>query len=318
MEISELYETAKRQFNLEDIDPIQFVIPTGSILLDRALSIGGYPSGRIVEIYGPEMSGKTTLGLHAMTEAQGKGFPVGLIDMERAFDDKYAANIGLKGKPNKDFFYFTPDWGEQAIEIMRFLINEGVKLIVVDSVSAMIPKAELIGDTGESHMGLQARMMSQALRQITGPAYQHNVVVIFINQIRMKIGVMFGNPETTSGGKALGFYSTIRIEVRGTGDDIKREGQLVGKYTRAKIKKNKLGPPNRTVQIPIVYGSGVWSAGEIFDELLSYGAIKQRSSFYYCKDEKMGNGKFNAIQNIEENKKKYMGVLNEHKKSKST
>jgi recombination protein RecA len=315
MDISKLYETAKKQFKLEDTDPIKFVIPTGSILLDRALSIGGYPSGRIVEIYGPEMSGKTTLGLHAMAEAQKKKYPVGLIDMERAFDEKYAKAIGLKGNPNEDFLYFTPDFGEQAIEIIRFMIGEGVKLIVVDSVSAMTPKAEFIGETGESFMGLQARMMSQALRQITGPAYQNNVIIIFINQIRMKIGIMFGNPETTSGGKALGFYASIRIETRGTGDDIKQNGEQVGKYTRAKIKKNKLGPPNRAVQVPIIYGSGVWSAGEIFDELLSHGAIKQRSSFYYCKDEKLGNGKFNSIEEIEKNRKKYLGVLNEYKKT---
>lgn len=322
MNIGEIHAKAQEQFNLVDAGPVKYVVSTGSVILDRALSIGGYPSGRIVEIYGPEMAGKTTLALHAMAEAQEMGEYPALIDMERALDETYAGSIGLKGKPNKEGGYLveTPDYGEQAFEVIEFLIDMGIKFIVVDSVSAMTPKAEIEGDYGESHMGLQARMMSQGMRKIVGKVAENDVVLIFINQIRMKIGVMFGSPETTTGGNALKFYASMRLDIRAGSKDneIKNNAEIVGKYSKVKIVKNKLGPPMRTLMIPIIFGKGIWQAGELLDELLVVGAITKKSSYFYLNDSKIGAGKFNSISWIDENLEQCKEILIEYKKDTST
>ncbi len=320
MNISEIHAKAQDQFDLIDSAPVDFIVPTGSVLLDRALSIGGYPSGRIIEIYGVEMSGKTTLALHGMANAQAMGKDVALIDMERALDQDYAKKIGLKGEPNVEggYIHEAPDYGEQAFKLIEYLITTGIKFIVVDSVSALIPKAELEGDYGESHMGLQARMMSQALRKITGMVYENDVILVFINQIRMKIGVVFGNPEVTTGGKALPFYSTIRIELRPNGDEIKSGTDIIGKYSRAKIRKNKLGAPMRVVMIPIIFGRGVWRSAEIFDEMLTNGLITKKSSFYYYEGNKIGAGKSNTMDEIDSKLEFYEEALHEYQKNKES
>jgi recombination protein RecA len=284
MSIESLYEKFKDKYEIEEKPP-KDVVSTGSVLLDRALTIGGYASGRIIEIYGPEGAGKTTLALHAMAEAQRKGWDAAIIDMEAGLDVEYAKSVGVKGKPNVDYLHLIPSWGEQAIDELIDTIEAGVRLIVVDSVAAMVPKAEYEGDTGEAFMGLQARMMGQALRKITTRVEASGAVLIFINQVRSKIGVFFGSPETTTGGRALPFYSSMRIQVK-QGDQIKSKQDIIGKYLRCKIIKNKLGPPLKECQVPIVFGQGIDSARELLEELQVKGILTKRSSYFYYGEEK--------------------------------
>lgn len=310
MNIKEIYETYVKKYELIESEPVKFVVSTGSLLLNRSLGIGGYPSGRIIEIYGPEATGKTTFGLHAMAEAQKIGLDVALIDAERAFDLKYANNIGLKGKPNIDFLYLLPDYGEQAIDMALDLTKHGQPfLILIDSVAAMTPKAEIEGETGEAFMGLQARMMGQGMRKLTKAVYNSNSILIFINQVRSKLGVFFGSPETTTGGRALGFYASIRIETR-PDDQIKKGNNILGKFTKVKINKNKLAPPFKNTKVPIVFGKGIDVGYELFDILLVEGIIVRKSSNYYYLDERIGVGKDETSKYISDNFDIFMNELN--------
>lgn len=274
-------------------------IPSGSILLDAALGVGGYPKGRIIEIYGPESSGKTTLALHAIAEAQKKGGIAAFIDAEHALDPTYARNLGV----NIDELWVSqPDTGEQALEITESLIRSGaVDIIVIDSVAALTPQAEIEGDMGDSHMGLQARLMSQALRKLNGIISKSRSILIFINQIRMKIGVMFGNPETTTGGKALKFYSSIRLEVRKIETIAKGTEDATGNLVRVKILKNKVAPPYRKVEMEIEFGKGISSSGSMLDAALKYDLIKKSGSWYSYGEERIGQGRENAKNFIESN-----------------
>ena len=274
-------------------------IPSGSILLDAALGIGGYPKGRIVEIYGPESSGKTTLALHAIAEAQKQQGIAAFIDAEHALDPTYAKNLGV----NIDELWVSqPDTGEQALEITESLIRSGaVDIIVIDSVAALTPQAEIEGDMGDSHMGLQARLMSQALRKLNGIISKSRCILIFINQIRMKIGVMFGNPETTTGGKALKFYSTIRLEVRKIETISKGSEDATGNLVRVKILKNKVAPPYRKVEMEIEFGKGISTSGSLLDAALKYNLIKKSGSWYSYGEERIGQGRENAKSFIETN-----------------
>lgn len=267
------------------------VISSGSITIDAALGVGGYPEGRIVEIYGLESSGKTTLTLHAIAEAQKLGKVCAFIDAEHALDPAYARKLGVN---TSDLIISQPDTGEQGLEILDRLISSGaVDVAVVDSVAALVPKAEIEGEMGDHHVGLQARMMSQALRKITGNVKKMNATVFFINQIRMKIGVMFGNPETTTGGNALKFYSSIRIEVRKS-TAIKEGDVVVGNETNVKIVKNKLAPPFRTAAIEIIYGKGINRFGEILDFSVKLGLIEKSGSWFSYNGSKIGQGKEKA------------------------
>lgn len=314
MDYAQLYKDTVKKVGFEDTDPIYFILPTGSYLLDRALGLGGYPGGRIIEVYGPEGSGKTTLCMHAMAEAQKLNLPIGMVDMEASYDDKYGATIGIQGTKNEDWAYAIPDTGEQALETVRFWVEQGIKLIVVDSVSAMVPKAELEGNFGEAFMGLQARMMSQGMRMLTGILAKAGAIVIFINQIRSKIGVMFGSPETTTGGNALKFYASVRLEIRANGEEIKEGTDVVGRYSTIKTKKNKVGPPMRTVQVPIVYGKGIDQAGELFDILLTDNVISRRGSNYYADGEMLGAGKANTVATIVGDLDRFKGMVRGHGK----
>ena len=276
------------------------VIPSGSILLDEALGIGGYPRGRIIEMYGPESSGKTTLALQAIAEAQKLGGIAAFIDAEHALDPQYAKNLGVN---IDDLWVSQPDTGEQALEIAEDLIRSGaVDIIVVDSVAALTPQAEIEGDMGDSHMGLQARLMSQALRKLTAIIGKSNTILVFINQIRMKIGVMFGNPETTTGGNALKFYSSIRLEIRriesidGKGDD-----DALGNRVRVKVVKNKVAPPFRKAELDIYFGKGVSAAASLLDSAVKHGLIDKRGAWYTAGDDKIGQGKENAVSFLENN-----------------
>src|SRR5574344_1463862 len=276
------------------------VIPSGSILLDEALGIGGYPRGRIIEMYGPESSGKTTLALQAIAEAQKLGGIAAFIDAEHALDPQYAKNLGVN---IDDLWVSQPDTGEQALEITEDLIRSGaVDVIVIDSVAALTPQAEIEGDMGDSHMGLQARLMSQALRKLTAIIGKSNCILIFINQIRMKIGVMFGNPETTTGGNALKFYSSVRLEIRriesidGKGDD-----DAMGNRVRVKVVKNKVAPPFRKVEIDIYFGKGISASASLLDSAVKHGIIDKKGSWYTRGEEKVGQGKENAVAFIESN-----------------
>lgn len=276
------------------------VVPSGSILLDEALGIGGYPRGRVIEMYGPESSGKTTLALHAVAEAQKLGGIAAFIDAEHALDPVYAKNLGV----NIDELWVSqPDTGEQALEICENLVRSGaVDIIVVDSVAALTPQKEIEGEMGDSVMGLQARLMSQALRKLTAIVGKSKCIVIFINQIRMKIGVMFGNPETTTGGNALKFYSSIRLEIRRIESiDGKGEEDAVGNRVRVKIVKNKVAPPFRKVELDIYFGKGISSAASILDSSVKHGLIDKRGAWYTRGDEKVGQGKENAVAYIENN-----------------
>lgn len=275
------------------------VIPSGSILLDYALGVGGYPRGRIVEIYGPESSGKTTLALHAIAEAQKQGGIAAFIDAEHAMDPVYAENLGV----NIDELWVSqPDNGEQALEIADHLIRSGgVDIIVVDSVAALTPRAEIDGDMGESHMGLQARLMSQALRKLTATIAKSGTCLIFINQIRMKIGVMFGNPETTTGGNALKFYASIRLEVRKTETIAQGENEAIGNRVRVKVAKNKVAPPFRKAELEIMFGKGISASGSLLDAAVEHNVITKTGSWYAFGQEKIGQGRENAKLFLETN-----------------
>jgi recombination protein RecA len=273
-------------------------IPTGSLGLDVALGIGGIPKGRIIEIFGPESSGKTTLTLHIIAEAQKKGGTCAFIDAEHALDPVYAKKVGVN---TDELIISQPDTGEQALEITDTLVRSGaVDLVVIDSVAALVPKAEIDGEMGDSHMGLQARLMSQALRKLTASISRTNCVVIFINQIRMKIGVMFGSPETTTGGNALKFYASIRMDIRRIGS-IKDKEEVIGNQTRVKVVKNKVAPPFRTVDFDIMYGSGISKEGEIIDIGVKYDFIEKSGSWFSYGDMRIGQGRENAKQYMKDN-----------------
>ncbi len=275
------------------------VIPSGSILLDAALGIGGYPKGRIIEIYGPESSGKTTLALHAIAESQKKGGIAAFIDAEHALDPIYAKNLGVN---TDDLWVSQPDTGEQALEITESLIRSGaIDVIVIDSVAALTPRAEIEGDMGDSHMGLQARLMSQALRKLTATISKSGTCLIFINQIRMKIGVMFGNPETTTGGKALKFYSSMRLEVRRIETLSKGTDDAIGNKVRVKVVKNKVAPPFRKVELEIIFGKGVSALSSLLDGALQFDIISKSGSWYSYGEERIGQGRENAKLFLENN-----------------
>lgn len=273
-------------------------IPTGSLSLDIALGLGGIPKGRIIEIYGPESSGKTTVALHMVAEVQKRGGVAGFIDAEHALDPAYASRIGV----DIDNLYISqPDNGEQAMEITETLVRSGaVDIIIVDSVAALVPKAEIDGDMGDSHVGLQARLMSQALRKLTAVISKSNCVVIFINQLREKIGVMFGNPETTTGGRALKFYSSIRLDVRKV-ETLKQAGEIIGNHTRIKVVKNKIAPPFKEAEFDIMFGQGISREGDIIDLAANIGVINKSGAWYAYNDAKIGQGRENAKNYLREN-----------------
>lgn len=287
-------------------------LSTGSLGLDKALGIGGLPYGRIVEIYGPESSGKTTLTLSAIAEAQKAGKTCAFIDAEHALDPQYAENLGVN---LDDLLVTQPDTGEQALEICDMLVRSGsVDLIIVDSVAALTPKAEIEGDMGDAHVGLQARLMSQALRKITGNIKNANCLVVFINQIRMKIGVMFGNPETTTGGNALKFYSSVRLDIRRTGA-VKVGDEVIGNETRVKVVKNKMAPPFKQAEFQILYGKGINISAEIIDQSVELGLIQKSGAWYKMEGESVAQGKTAACDWLDSNpkikdelKRKILGV----------
>lgn len=274
-------------------------IPSGSILLDEALGVGGYPRGRIIEIYGPESSGKTTLALHAIAEAQKKGGIAAFIDAEHALDPVYAKNLGVN---TDELWVSQPDNGEQALEIAESLVRSGaVDIIVIDSVAALTPRAEIEGDMGDAHVGLQARLMSQALRKLTGSLSKSKTILVFINQIRMKIGVMFGNPETTTGGNALKFYSSIRIEVRRIETIERGDDEAIGNKVRVKVVKNKVAPPFRRVELEIMFGKGLSASGSLIDAAVKCGIADKKGAWYTYGEEKLGQGRENVKQTLEQN-----------------
>ncbi|GAB6141511.1 recombinase RecA [Methylosoma difficile] len=277
------------------------VVSTGSLGLDIALGCGGLPRGRVVEIYGPESSGKTTLALQVIAEMQKLGGTAAFVDAEHALDPTYAEKLGVN---LDDLLVSQPDTGEQALEITDMLVRSGaVDIVVVDSVAALTPKAEIEGDMGDSHMGLQARLMSQALRKLTGNIKRSNTLVIFINQIRMKIGVMFGNPETTTGGNALKFYASVRLDIRRIGS-VKKGDEVIGNETRVKVVKNKVSPPFKEAEFEILYGEGVSFFGELVDLGVKFGFVQKSGSWYAYGDEKIGQGKDNAKQFLKEHRDK--------------
>ena len=273
-------------------------IPTGALSLDIALGLGGIPKGRIVEIYGPESSGKTTVTLHMIAEVQKRGGIAGFIDAEHALDPVYAKNIGV----DIDNLYISqPDCGEQALEITETMVRSGaVDIVVVDSVAALVPKAEIDGDMGDSHVGLQARLMSQALRKLTAVISKSNCIVIFINQLREKVGVMFGNPETTTGGRALKFYSSVRLDVRRT-ESLKQAGEIVGNHVRVKVVKNKIAPPFREAEFDIMFGQGISREGDVLDLAVNAGIVNKSGAWYAYEGDKIGQGRENAKTYIHEN-----------------
>ena len=267
------------------------VIPSGSLTLDKALGIGGYPKGRIIEIYGPESSGKTTLTLHAIAQAQKQGGKAAFIDAEHAIDPVYAKNLGVD---IDELILSQPDTGEQALEIAEMLVRSGViDLIVIDSVAALVPQVELDGEMGDAAVGLQARLMSKALRKLSGVMNKTNCTVIFINQLREKIGVMYGNPETTTGGRALKFYSSVRVEIRRS-EQIKQNGEIIGNKANIKVVKNKVAPPFKTTQVDIIYGKGISRDGEILDLAVEGDIVEKSGAWYAYNGEKIGQGRENA------------------------
>lgn len=273
-------------------------VPTGSLSLDIALGLGGLPKGRIIEVYGPESSGKTTVALHCVAEVQKRGGIAGFIDAEHALDPVYARNIGV----DIDNLYISqPDCGEQALEITETMVRSGaVDIVVVDSVAALVPKAEIDGDMGDSHVGLQARLMSQALRKLTAVISKSNCIVIFINQLREKVGVMFGNPETTTGGRALKFYSSVRLDVRRT-ESLKQAGEIVGNHVRVKVVKNKIAPPFREAEFDIMFGQGISREGDVLDLAVNAGIVNKSGAWYAYEGDKIGQGRENAKNYIHEN-----------------
>lgn len=273
-------------------------VPTGSLSLDIALGLGGLPKGRIIEVYGPESSGKTTVALHCVAEVQKRGGIAGFIDAEHALDPVYARNIGV----DIDSLYISqPDCGEQALEITETMVRSGaVDIVVVDSVAALVPKAEIDGDMGDSHVGLQARLMSQALRKLTAVISKSNCIVIFINQLREKVGVMFGNPETTTGGRALKFYSSVRLDVRRT-ESLKQGGEIVGNHVRVKVVKNKIAPPFREAEFDIMFGQGISREGDVLDLAVNAGIVNKSGAWYAYEGDKIGQGRENAKTYIHEN-----------------
>ena len=274
------------------------VISSGSLALDSALGVGGYPRGRVIEIYGPESSGKTTFALHAIAEVQKSGGTAAFIDAEHALDPAYAAKLGVD---TDELLVSQPDTGEQALEIAEALVRSGaIDILVVDSVAALVPRAEIEGEMGDSHVGLQARLMSQALRKLSGAINTTKTIAIFINQIREKVGIMFGNPEVTPGGRALKFYSTIRLEVR-RGEAIKLGTDIVGNVAKIKVVKNKVAPPFKTVEVDVMYGEGVSKQGEILDLAVDYNIIEKSGSGYSYRGEKRGQGRENAKLFLKEN-----------------
>ncbi|WP_374717246.1 recombinase RecA, partial [Geobacillus thermodenitrificans] len=287
--IMKLGEQAERQIS---------TVPSGSLALDIALGVGGYPRGRIIEIYGPESSGKTTVALHAIAEVQKQGGQAAFIDAEHALDPIYAQKLGVN---IDELLLSQPDTGEQALEIAEALVRSGaVDIIVIDSVAALVPKAEIEGEMGDAHVGLQARLMSQALRKLSGAINKSKTIAIFINQIREKVGVMFGNPETTPGGRALKFYASVRLEVR-RAEQIKQGNDMVGNKTKIKVVKNKVAPPFKTADVDIMYGEGISREGEIIDMAAELDIVQKSGSWYSYKDERLGQGRENAKQFLKEN-----------------
>ncbi len=274
------------------------VIPTGSIALDIALGVGGIPRGRVTEIYGPEMAGKTTLVYHIMAEAQRMGGVAAFIDMEHALDPAYAAKCGVNVN---DLYIAQPDTGEQALEIAEALIRSGaMDVVAVDSVAALVPRAELEGEMGDAHMGLQARLMSQALRKLSGAIKRSNTAMIFTNQLRMRIGVLFGSPETTSGGRALKFYSSVRLDMRRV-ESIKRGGEIIGNRTRVRVTKNKVAPPFKVAEFDIIYNEGISHEGDVLDVGVGMGIVEKRGAYYSYGDIKLGQGRENAKEFLRQN-----------------
>jgi recombination protein RecA len=292
----------------EEID----IIPSGSILLDAALGIGGYPKGRVIEIFGPESSGKTTLALHAIAESQKLGGVAAFIDAEHALDPVYAKNLGVN---TDELWVSQPDNGEQALDIVESLVRSGaVDIIVVDSVAALTPRAEIEGVMGDSHMGLQARLMSQALRKLTGVISKSGTCIVFINQIRMKIGVMFGNPETTTGGNALKFYATIRLEVRRVESINQGTDSIIGNQVRVKVVKNKIAPPFKKVELELIFGKGISATASLLDLAVEHNMIAKTGSWYQYGKEKIGQGKENAKLFLEKNQDIFIDIETQLKK----
>ena len=273
-------------------------VPTGSLSLDIALGLGGVPKGRVIEVYGPESSGKTTVALHMVAEVQKRGGIAGFIDAEHALDPVYAKNIGV----DIDNLYISqPDNGEQALEITETMVRSGaVDIVIVDSVAALVPKAEIDGDMGDSHVGLQARLMSQSLRKLTAVISRTNCIVIFINQLREKVGVMFGNPETTTGGRALKFYSSVRLDVRRT-ESLKQSGEVIGNHVRVKVVKNKIAPPFKEAEFDIMFGKGISREGDVLDLAADANIVEKSGSWYAYKGAKIGQGRENAKQYLAQN-----------------